>query len=300
MAEIPPACLRDGRLGAARVLLVAMYSLTPRGADQPLVFARHSTLASLIGSDGRTVRRQLATLREHGYIRQVDAGWELAVRSDGSRCEWAGTASEADDLDRKADDPVRPGGQYCPPARSTSSAPTLEEPELDQGSEGGGKSPSAPLQFELVAPEPERDLVAELWLYQDELRAWAFRQRGRTGRRAPRPLDLDSDARKAVRAVLREYDEQAIREALRNCARDAAGSDRSLSFFDGVSNWRRKNFRRYASVDSDLLSARERTTVRSASTGPLLPECGAKDEQCRRDDEKLRARASTLLDEVVA
>lgn len=299
MAEIPPCCLAADHLGAARLLLVAMYQLTPHGADSPTVWARQGTLAGMLGADERTVRRHLTRLRESGFIRQVDAGWELAIRSDGTRQDWAQQSPKPDIVDRKPDSIDQKSGQYCPSNRSILSAPTLEEHDLNMINRGGDKSPSPPQQFELVPSEPEPDRVAELWAYQDELRVWAFAQRGRDGRRKPRPLKLDAAARRAVQAVLRDYSVEEARSAMRTCARDAASSDRSLSYFDGVSNWRRDNFRRFAAVDSDLLSERRRTTVRNEAVGPLLPECGRPDEICQRDDEDLRTRGSSLLREVV-
>ncbi len=303
MAEIPESALADGSLGAARILLAAMYRLTPRGHYTPIVWPRTATLAKMIGSDPRTVQRHLVRLETAGYIRTTDEGWLLALRSDGSRAEWA-----SDNIVAKADRSVDPSvnivvtrRQDCRPKATILSPPTLEEPGLEPGSDGVEQSPAT--QLELVSPGAARDEVAELWAYQQELRVWAFAKHGRTGRSGPRAIRLDSHAKRSVERSLREHGYEGVRAALRECAKDAAETAKSLSYFDGVSNWRPGNFSRFANASPGLLALRTRTEVRAATAGAMMVECANEKsedlENCERPDDTLRARGAVGMSEVL-
>ncbi len=318
MAEIPPSSLMRRDLGAARLLLVAMYQLTPRGATEPRVWARTTTLAAAIGADDRTAQRHLKTLVAAGEIVDTENGWLL---------------TSGDNTVGGCDSSVVSIRQDCRPNTTGLSFPTLEEPLANHKDKRGHLVAPAPLQDEPMKPpnpadppdptsppsgrelpqdaeqlqlgdidpaEPKRDAVAELWAYQDELRAWAYAKRGRSGRNAPRKLKLDSVARRAIQTVLRDYTVDDARATLRNAAREAATSDRSLSYYDGVSNWRPRNFARLANSDADLLASRNRMEIPSPDRGTLLESCANEDadESCGRADDELRRAGEALLAEL--
>ena len=303
MAEIPESALADGSLGAARILLAAMYRLTPRGHTTPIVWPRTATLARMIGSDQRTVQRHLVRLEAAGYIRTTDEGWLLALRSDGTRAEWADDdpVASGDNVVASSVKVVVRRRQDCRPQATISSPPTLEEPGSEPGSDGVEQSPAT--QLELVSPEAARDEVSELWDYQHELRVWAFGKHGRTGRSGPRALRFDSHARRAVERSLREHGYEGVKSALRECAKDAAETAKSLSYFDGVSNWRPANFSRFANAAPGLLALRARTEVRAATAGAMMVGCANEKseglENCERPDDALRARGAAAMAEVL-
>lgn len=304
MAEIPETALADGKLGASRILLAAMYRLTPRGHPTPIVWPRTATLAQKIGADPRTVQRHLQRLELAGYIRTTPAGWQLALRCDGTRAEWAcdNFVATADSSVDPSDSVVVSRRQSCRPDATTLSPPTLEEPGSEPGSDEGEQSP--PAQLSLMDLEPVAvDQVAEIWDYQDKLRCWAFGKQGKTGRSAPRRLTLDSSARRKVDRSLREHGVDGVRSALRACAEDAARTAKSLSFFDGVSNWRPDNFARFANAEPGMLELRGRSEVRSPSQGAMIVECANEKseglENCNRPDDALRARGAAAMAEVL-
>lgn len=311
MAEIPERCLMDARLGASRLLLVAMYRLTPRVELVPSVWARTSSLASMLGSDVRTVQRHLQTLERHGYIRTTGDGWDLAVRADGSRVEWDdGIVALGDNIVASDDNIVASKRQYCRREATGLSPPTLQEPVLEPGSDRLSKSPVAQLTLVEQTPASEKTSASEnksgkctesqvierIWSVQHERRVWAFAERGRTGRSAPRRLKLDAQAKRAIRRILVDYTEAEICSALETCAQNAAQSDKSLSYYDGVSNWRPANFARFANASSDLLDARQSTTV--PSRGTMLAPCAneSADENCKRPADELRSIGAAVLE----
>lgn len=301
MAEIPASALADGKLGASRILLAAMYRLTPRGDTTPIVWPRTATLAQMIGATPRTVQRHLGTLERAGYIRTTDEGWLLALRWDGTRAEWScdNTVATRDDTDETGVNFVVNRRQDCRNEATISSPTTLHEPGSEPGSGTGEQSP--PAQLELVGNSTNRDEVAEVWAYQHKLRVWAFAKLGRSGRSAPRELRIDSLARRSIERSLREHGLQGVRDALRECAKDAATSAKSLSYFDGVSNWRPSNFARFANAEEGLLGLRARTTVRGAEQGPMIVQCANEEarEECVRPDESLKSRGADTLAEIL-
>jgi hypothetical protein len=305
LAEIPERALADSRLGAARLLLVAMYRLSPRDAARPLVWPRTATLARMVGADPRTAQRQLRALERAGYIRPVDDGWILVLHADGSAVDGEELPkNERSDKIVASDDNIvgkstpnhRGMRQDCRREATILSPPTLKEP-ITRSVQGVEQCETALVsQLELVPDERKRDVVAEIWAYQHELRVWAWAQNGRTGVRAPRRLKLTPTARRAVSSALREYDEAAVRAALDVCSRDAASNSKSLSYFDGVSNWRPRNLARFANNDEATLALRATSNGRSPTTGPLLAQCandGDGDSAGHRDEipEELGAMA---------
>ena len=322
MAEIPPSSLARRELGAARLMLVAMYQLTRRGEERQLVWARTSTLAAAIGADERTAQRHLRTLVDAGEIADTGDGWVL---TNGDN-----TVAVSDGSVGSPDNSVATIRQSCRGKTTGMSFTTLEEPILNHNTKGGRivdprppaddtaeststDDPRDPPRLRVLPQEPEQvqldgiapaeskfDHVAATWAYQDELRRWAYEKRGRTGRKAPRKLRLDATARRAVRNVLGDYSVEDVRRTLRNVAREASTTDRALSYFDGVSNWRPRNFARLANSDADLLASRNSTVVQSPERGTLLAECADKiaNEQCERGGESLQLAGESLVAEL--
>lgn len=69
MAECPREALRDATLpAAARLVLVALWSRA--GRERRFVWPSRDTLAADVGANERTLRRNLAILRDRGWIRE--------------------------------------------------------------------------------------------------------------------------------------------------------------------------------------------------------------------------------------
>ncbi len=306
---------------APRLLRVLWLWARQRGveAGRGTIYLARDAAEGILGVSTRTVRRALALLESMGWIRPaivVDhsglevRGFEVALESPRGFLEQIG---------RGLTEFGRGLAEVCPrivrllplelreqlgdsnkgvSVSPEPTAPTAELAESDsavvpieaQSSSVPEPVTSSPVQLSLdvgvVDERPVGDVVAEVWAYQDELRLWAHTKRGWTGKHAPKPLKLDSRARYVVGKILGEYSVVEVRCALRTCARNASESDKSLSYFDGVSNWRLDNFRRFLNSTSEMLAMRNRSGERKISEGSFLAACKneAADEKCVRPE----------------
>lgn len=169
--------------------------------------------------DSRETRRDVALAAERGLVLPAV---HLALPA----------VTERDNDDMERDNTVTVGH-----AESQSVTPTLPDPTITNQTESDPAPPASPSLPGLgLQPDPpaKLDPVADLWAFQERLRAESVP--------GCRPLKLTDDRRRLVRDARKlGYSDDDLRAALVQCATETKLDPKNARWFNGETNWRPKS-----------------------------------------------------------